>query len=227
MKRSYSNEMVFVDLSFNVLLGFVILFALAFLSMQQKQQQDAKVQSKAEFVITVEWPHNHNDDVDSYMEDPVGNICFFRAREEGLMHLDRDDLGWSNDTIVLADGTRYQVNENKEILTIRGIIPGEYVVNAHMFGKRIPEVTEVTIKLEKLNPQVKTLAIKKVKLYQSGEEQTAFRFTLNPRGDVIELKTDMPKPIAAKSLGFNTSTGQPYNYEEEPNEDGSNGEHND
>lgn len=132
------------------------------------------------------------------------------------MHLDRDDLGWSNDTIVLADGSRFQVKENKEILTIRGIIPGEYVVNAHMFTKRRREPTEVTIKLEKLNPLVKILAIKKVILYQAGEEQTGFRFTLNPQGDVTELKLDMPKAIAAPNLGFNTATGQPYDNPENP-----------
>ena len=207
--------MVFVDLSLNVLVGFIILFALAFLSMQQKHQQEAKIQSKAEFVITVEWPYQINDDVDSYMEDPAGNICFFNRREEGLMHLDRDDLGYSNDTFKLADGTTYEVKENKKILTIRGIIPGEYTVNAHMFSKRSKNVTEVTVKLDKLNPQVRTLAIKKIKLHKSGEEQTAFRFSLNAKGEVIDLN-HIPKAIAGLKYGRNTSTGEEYDYEEEP-----------
>ena len=50
-----------------------------------------------EFLITVFWPDNLEDDVDIYVEDPAGNLVWFKSREPGLMHLDRDDLGKRND----------------------------------------------------------------------------------------------------------------------------------
>ena len=50
------------------------------------------------------------------------------------MHLDRDDLGDKNDKIYLPDGSMIKVPQNQELLTIRGIVPGEYVLNIHMYS---------------------------------------------------------------------------------------------
>jgi len=65
----------------------------------------ADIEVKAEFLITVFWPDNLEDDVDIYVEDPAGNLVWFKSREPGLMHLDRDDLGKRNDEVVTAAGT--------------------------------------------------------------------------------------------------------------------------
>ncbi len=54
------------------------------------------------------------------------------------MHLDRDDLGERNDAIEVA-GRRVLNPLNQEIVSIRGILPGEYVVNLHLYrGDRRP-----------------------------------------------------------------------------------------
>ena len=90
MKNSFST--VFHDLLFNSLMVFVCLFVVVLISINI-QKQDNNTETKAEFIITVEWPTESNDDVDSYLQDPLGNIVYFRRREDGLMHLDRDDLG--------------------------------------------------------------------------------------------------------------------------------------
>jgi hypothetical protein len=212
MKRNYSSTMVFVDLSFNILIGFIVLFSLAFLSMQQKKEQDAKIASKAEFIITMEWPPEYNDDVDVYVQDPVGNLVFFRRREQGLMHLDRDDLGHRSDTITLADGTKYTVNENKEVVTIRGIVPGEYIVNAHMYFKNSIGPCPVKFKLEKLNPRVVTVAARDIELSEVGQERTAFRFTLDDQGNVTEIN-QIEAALAGSSIGTNTHSFEGEEYD--------------
>ena len=53
----------------------------------------------AEFIITMSWPKDSKDDIDLYVMDPAGNIVYFRDKDNGLMHLDRDDLGDKNDQI--------------------------------------------------------------------------------------------------------------------------------
>ena len=148
--------------------------------MSKKVEKNKKVDAKAEFIITMEWADKSDDDVDMYLEDPVGNLSFFKAREVGLMHLDRDDLGSKNDRIQLADGTTYEVKENRETLTIRGIIPGEYTLNAHMYLRKDQgNKTKIIIKMVKINPTVKVIMIKEIELSKSGDETTAFRFILN------------------------------------------------
>ena len=122
MQRRYHTNLPFLDLLFNVLIGFVFLFIVSFLLINPIAKR-ADIEVKAEFLITVFWPDNLEDDVDIYVEDPAGNLVWFKSREPGLMHLDRDDLGKRNDEVVTAAGT-ILFPENREIVTLRGIVPG-------------------------------------------------------------------------------------------------------
>ena len=194
--RDYGSPTAFFDLLFNVLCCFVVLFSISFLLMSRKIEEDKKIRAHAEFMVTAAWPEDSDDDVDTYVEDPLGNIVFFKNPEEGLMHLDRDDLGKRSDTIRGADGTLYHVKENREIVTIRGIIPGEYVVNVHMYLSRQKGApTPVTVQLEKLNPRVDLVTTNIVSLGGTGDEKTAFRFTVDGEGSVTDTGT-LPKRLA-------------------------------
>ena len=185
MKRNYHTNLSFLDLLFNTLLCFAALFALSFVLINPSKKKN-NVRMKAEFMITTTWPRDVDDDVDMYVEDPQGNLVAFMRREEGLMHLDRDDLGHRNDSIDTEWGV-IEFKDNREIVTIRGTVPGEYVVNVHMYMKRSAVVeVPVTIQLDKINPY-STVTIKEVILRISGDEGTAFRFTLNKDGDVIDI----------------------------------------
>ena len=185
MKRNYHTNLSFLDLLFNTLLCFAALFALSFVLINPSKKKN-NVRMKAEFMITTTWPRDLDDDVDMYVEDPQGNLVAFMRREEGLMHLDRDDLGHRNDSIDTEWGV-IEFKDNREIVTIRGTVPGEYVVNVHMYMKRSAVVeVPVTIQLDKINPY-STVTIKEVILRISGDEGTAFRFTLNKDGDVIDI----------------------------------------
>lgn len=196
MRRDYGSQTAFFDLIFNILCCFVVLFSISFLLMSKRIEDDKKVKAHAEFMITTTWARGSDNDVDTYVEDPLGNLVFFKSREEGLMHLDRDDLGRRSDTVRTADGRIYQDPENREIVTIRGIIPGEYVVNVHLyFARERNQRTPVEIRLEKLNPQVVLVTSNNVTLENTGDEKTAFRFTIDAAGDVTHT-TDLFKSLA-------------------------------
>ena len=45
------------------------------------------------------WPDMNPNDLDTYVQDPAGAVVWFRSREAGLMHLDRDDRGLAGDVI--------------------------------------------------------------------------------------------------------------------------------
>jgi hypothetical protein len=167
---------------FNILLLFAALFAIAFVQMNPKLKRKNNTEAKAEFIITVTWPTEIDDDVDVYVEDPMGNLVFFSARENGLMHLDRDDLGSKNDTIKTAEGF-VEFKENVERVSIRGIIKGEYVVNVHMYAKRVKPPAVVTIQIDKVNP-FSTIALRDVVLEVNGDEKTVIRFTIDEKGNV-------------------------------------------
>ena len=192
MKRQYHTNLAFLDVLFNTLLCFAALFAMSFILINPSKT-DRNVVAKGEFMIIVTWPKDMDNDVDMYVEDPEGHLVAFMRREEGLMHLDRDDLGERND-IVQTEFGEIEYNENREIVTLRGIVPGEYVINVHMYMRRDPSPTTlVTVQLDKINP-FSTIMIKRVSLGDSGDEKSAFRFTLDKEGEVIEV-TELPKTL--------------------------------
>ncbi len=195
MKRNYHTNLAFLDLLFNTLLCFAALFSLAFILINPSQKNKT-VDAKAEFIITVIWPSEMDDDVDTYVEDPEGNLIAFNRREQGLMHLDRDDTGISFDTIATDFGL-IEYKENREMVTIRGYVPGEYVVNVHMYTKREDKETPVTIILEKINPY-KVVTGRNVVLKIKGDEKTAFRFTVNDEGKVIQTN-QLEKGLAKRN----------------------------
>src|SRR5260370_36260880 len=103
------------------------LFFLAYLAMNLEAKQ-GNISSKAEMLVSVSWPDNHPDDIDTYVEDPQGNIVWYHVMEAGLMKLERDYRGEYKNTIVVNVATiRNPIRE--EILALRGLVAGEYVVN--------------------------------------------------------------------------------------------------
>ena len=106
------------------------------------------------------------------------------------MHLDRDDLGNSNDRIQTELGM-VEYDDNREMVTIRGIISGQYVVNIHAYSKREGIPVPVLVTIEKINP-FSTIVSKTITLNEPGQEETVCRFILNSNGDVVSIN-ELPK----------------------------------
>ena len=161
------------------------LFFIALLAMNP-EAKEGKVESKAEFLITMTWPDDHPDDIDLYVEDPLGNIVWYHVREGGFLVLDRDDRGSANNTLTV-DGRKLTSPFRQETISIRGIVPGEYVVNVHYFlatrGGPVPTV----VKVEKINPVVEVVSHDTLILNRMGEEKTAVRFRLDNGGKVVDV----------------------------------------
>lgn len=209
MRSKYGSSTALHDILFLTLLGFVFLFIMSFL-MIEPEKKDANIKTKAEFVITLTWAHGSTDDVDIWVEDPVGNLLFFRQKDIGLMHLDRDDLGELNDKVKCPDGTTTINPINQEIVSIRGFIPGEWVVNVHMYSKRdrekpVVKPTTVEVEMKRLNPSVETVFYKKLIMAKHFEEITIARFEMSSDGRISNLNELPKKLIESKTPGSITN----------------------
>ena len=156
-KRRHDDIDPFSDLLFNAMLGVVLMFALAFVSINPKAKTGV-IDAKAEFLITTTWPDNRPVDIDTWVQDGGGKTVWFRTREAGLMHLDRDDRGMTGD-VVVVDGKEIVNPLNQEVVTIRGIAPGEYIVNAHYYESKDDEAkpVPVTVSVVKVNPRAEVV----------------------------------------------------------------------
>ena len=186
-RRRFDELDPFSDLLFNALLAFVMLFAIALIAMNPKARTGV-IDAKAEFIITVTWPDLNPNDIDTWVQDPGGNLVWFRAREAGMMHLDRDDRGLANDTIVI-NGQKVVNPLNQEVVTIRGFAAGEYTVNVHYYESRNGEPVDVNVSVVKVNPRAEVVYYGTVTVVRKGDEATAARFSVDRDGGVTNVNT--------------------------------------
>jgi len=204
-KNKYKSTIGFTDMLFNILVGFAFLFIVAFLLIKPEAKKE-DFERKAEFVVVMEWDHDQPDDIDLYVNDPTNSTVHFRLPITNFMYLDKDDLGFANDIVKNVDGTITKVNINREVVTIRGIIPGEYIINAHYYsarkwtgqtlstnvdnsyevGKGKPSGKELTVKVElyKVDPY-KIWWIGEKTFTHRAQEETFLRFTIDPDGKQV------------------------------------------
>ena len=204
-KRGEFPGIATVDVCINLVLVFAVLLKLSLLAMSVESAESAqkRLKSNALFLIKVVWAGESDDDVDTYVSDPLSHLVFFKRLQDGLMNLDRNDTGSSNNLITLPDGRVVKSAYNEEQVEIRGMIEGEYIVNVHMYRKATPTPTKVIVTLYKvaegedvqIHERVLTLA-------EQRQEETAFRFTLTKSGEVADIN-ELPKSLIQSGLAEN------------------------
>ena len=226
-KNKYKSTIGFTDMLFNILVGFAFLFIVAFLLIKPEAKKE-DFERKAEFVVVMEWNHDAPDDIDLYVQDPTQTKVHFRLPIANFMYLDKDDLGYANDIVKNVDGTITKVNINREVVTIRGIIPGEYIINAHYYSQRQWEA-DGRLSTSVAPPGEKSLTVKielhRVQPYKiwwlgektfthRGQEETFVRFTIGPDGKQIGDFSYVEKKFVMPFK--NTIGAAPDNIEDEP-----------
>lgn len=186
-QRHYTDMDPFTDLLFNVLLAFSFLFIVTLIFLNPPAKTGI-IDPKAEVIITTTWDDNSPDDVDVWVEDPTGRVVWYKNPEAELLHLDRDDRGRSNDTITV-DGQEIVNPLNQEVVTIRGYVPGEYVVNLHYYESHSNSPLTAVVRVVKINPSAEVVFYKSIPLEQSGAEKTAVRFTMAADGTLSNINT--------------------------------------
>jgi hypothetical protein len=188
MSARYGSNLSFNDVLFNVLLGFVVLFVLALLLINPITKK-SDIPAKAEIMIIVEWDDESGDDIDTWVKGPLmGAPISFQNKHSGMMHLDRDDLGRSSDTMII-DGEKIVIKVNREVVTMRGIVAGDYYINIHVYNKATgSDVTKYTVTLLDVNPY-KEVYVVQGEITKRGDIVRLPGFTLNEEGEIVKMWT--------------------------------------
>jgi hypothetical protein len=182
----------FTVMLFKGLQVVAFMFFLAYLAINSEAKQ-GNIDTKAQMLVTVSWPDNHPDDIDTYVEDPQGNIVWYHVMEAGMMSLDRDDRG-DYKNMILVNGKTIRNTIRQEIVQMRALIPGEYVVNVHHYLATTPDPVPVSVTVEKINPKVEIVYYDRLFLDHTGDEKTAVRFTVGEDGKITDINT-RPKSL--------------------------------
>jgi hypothetical protein len=171
---------VFRDLITLALCGFVVCVVLILPHINPPVTKTAQdTDPPGNVIVEVRWPDELDSDVDLWVEAP-GDVPVGYSNKGGVIfNLLRDDLGKRAD----ATGMNYEVSYS------RGITPGEYTVNLHLYRNTagvfpIP-VTVVTSVKKSAKESARQLLASHIELVREGEELTVYRFKLSEQGDLV------------------------------------------
>lgn len=154
---------VVIDVLFILLMSFVALFFLAFIQINKPVKEESNAKNDNNILITMRW--KTDNDMDLHLRLPDNRRVFYANRDQPPAHLDVDVVAWrryrregySPDTSHessydefgyenhdygeyeqehRAQDGEYIIKLNEEIITIRDVLEGEYVVNVHYFNDR-------------------------------------------------------------------------------------------
>jgi hypothetical protein len=186
------NGTVFRDVITLALCGFVAVVILLLPHLNPKQEAQAAVASTVPGNVMVEarWADELDTDVDLWVQAP-GDVPVGYSNKSGLIfNLLRDDLGRN------ADPTQL----NYEVSYSRGVPPGEYAVNLHMYrnkSKVSPVKVTVVTSVKKPNAEsAKQILTSSVDLMAENQETTVYRFKLTDAGELVPGSVNsLPKPL--------------------------------
>ncbi len=190
MRRSRT---VFIDLLFLLVLVMLVTMIV------KEPILKSEIERPAEFLIELTWDNDSGSDIDLWFREPGGNRVSYQQKQNGVYSLDRDDLGQFNDTVHLPDGSIRIIKLNREILTMRGWVPGVYTVNVFAYTAIEPEIPTRII-WYRLNP-FKILIEREILLTEKGQEVTAVSLTLDEAGGVTDMNFD-PVRVARTRVAY-------------------------
>jgi len=183
--RRYSSNLAFVDLLFNLLVGFTSLFVIAFLLINPIAKTGV-VDPPVVVMVELEWADDSTRDLDLYVRGPDGKVVSYSYKSNGFITLKKDDLGKSSDTFVI-NGERVAVTRNYEITTMTVLPDGDYVVNVHYFS---PKGNPETVNLRITGLQPFGVHYEGSLTLSPGQERTIVTFRV-VEGKVTDVRSDI------------------------------------
>tara|TARA_Y200000002_G_scaffold382360_1_gene399138 strand:- start:1194 stop:1805 length:612 start_codon:yes stop_codon:yes gene_type:complete len=179
--KRYLTTFGFIDLLFNMLVGFVFLFFIAYILINPIAD-DGKIDPPDVAMLVIDWDDNSKLDIDIWVKDPKGNILSFTAKTHPGMHLEKDDIGGGNDTF---EG-KIVYTKNQEVVHFTNLFEGKYLVNLHMYathGGVLP--ADVIVRFMTVK-RYKYLGDKIIPLSKKGQEAGVMAFYVDDKGNIVK-----------------------------------------
>ena len=182
----YKSTFGCIDLLFNLLVGFVFLFFIAYVLINPIAKQGI-ITPPDKIIIEARWTKASIADIDLWMMDPSQHILSFQNKVIPGAHLEKDDLGATNDT-VWVNGQKVTNPNNNEVIHIQTLQPGTYRVSVHMYNNRTePGPHTVTVKIRSIDPY-RVLVEKEVQLKKFGQEIGIVSFKVSETNRVYDVE---------------------------------------
>ena len=167
------SNTVFRDVTLLALSGFVAIVLLLLPWLNLKTKQELIKEPAGSVIIELFWPKDIDADLDLWVKGPNDGPVGYSKPSGVIFNLLRDDRGMTGDYTPL----------NYEISFTRGISPGEYQANVHLFKHDVNRSKiHATVSASLVTPDReyrKQILEKSIYLIKEGKEKTVLRFKLD------------------------------------------------
>jgi hypothetical protein len=176
-RRPFPIYSVMMDVGMTLmgLLAGILGIVLSTSTLAKAQSQDSLQMRPGDIAIEVTWPKEMDVDVDLWVKGPQDQQAVGYSRRADIQSsYVRDDVGLRGDPSDL----------NYESSFIRGLAPGRYVVNLHLYSARGVSAVpcRVVAYLTTGGKGGTTIARRELTLTENGQERTAFSWFLDSDG---------------------------------------------
>jgi hypothetical protein len=201
-KRYGDFKLGYIDFLSATLGVFLIVSLMAIALMSVIKKENEGIKKNADYVITMQWPTEIDCDVDLWVRDPQNNIVSYVKKEGGAMYYERDDKGKRHSLFQINGQVTTIDPDNKEFITIRGAIRGEYIINIHLYSCKRDDEDEigmkrnealvspvpVTVEVIKINPTYMVVQKVQMTLERVWQEKTAVRMIMDDNKTVLRYR---------------------------------------
>jgi hypothetical protein len=168
----------FRDMLFLLVFAYLVIGAVALAHVRKKEEAASGATPPGSVIVDLHWDDKVDADVDLWVQAP-GDVPVGYSNKSGIIfNLLRDDLGHSGDPVSM----------NYEIAYGRGLWPGEYTVNAHLYrslDNHFPVAATAKVSVRGPDGEVVNLLKSDITLTYVGQESTIFRFQLDDKGHLV------------------------------------------
>lgn len=190
-RRDFSSLLSFVDMLSTAFVCVLMLFILSFIQIADPVTAKNGIEFKAEYILTIEWDNSPQADIDVWVFGPTG-IVNYQKRESGAVHLDRDAMGPLLNGTLIVNGRTYVQPFQKEVVTWRMIVPGDYTIALHYYSPAASTTpVNVRVSFNRLNPTVTPVYEGVIVLEHGKQEKIVGLWEMMPNGEMIR---GVPEP---------------------------------
>jgi hypothetical protein len=169
----------FRDMLFLLVFAYLVIGAVALAHVRKKTEDVTGTTPPGSLIVDIHWDDEIDADVNLSVQAP-GDVPVGYSNKSGIIfNLLRDDLGHSGEPVSM----------NYEIAYGRGLWPGEYTVNAHLYRSAdghypVPVTAKVSVRGS--DGEVTNILRSVVQLDHVGQETTIYRFQLDDKGHLVQ-----------------------------------------
>ena len=157
-------------------------------------------------LVVLTWSNQVDVDIDLHLRCPTGEAINYVRKEACWATLERDAQASASDWSMINNQRVVKIN-NREVVSLRTPVEGEWIVNAHWYGGTSTQSVSVTLEVLMIEPRVETVFSRNITIDRISQEVHITRFSMASNGEITNF--DSTRKVLLVRASLNNSLPPP------------------